>query len=136
MQPRGSRFDSCPVVHSKEMPMDLRLELLCGATNVDPGHPGFFEFDGINPHPKHAEVKAWADEAGITCSVSASTEHGEHFSDAYLYFEAWRVPEVVAALNRIDFPADILDVPEGLNAEDKELATELAESQGWTVETY
>lgn len=111
----------------------LTLELLCGSAQVDPEHAGYFD-PSQGCHPKHEAVRQWAEANGIGSNISSSVQRGEHFSDAYLYFEPDQIETVAKALNEIGIEGDILDIDGRLPDEQFRLVEAVADREGWQVE--
>jgi hypothetical protein len=113
--------------------MKLSLELLCGSSDVDPGHPGFFDHTKGNVHPKHAELEVWAKENGMASFVEPTIQDGTWYSDAYLYFDPGQIEDVAKKLKDIDFSGDILDVKETLTKSERKLVMRVADRESWAV---
>jgi hypothetical protein len=88
----------------------LRLELVCGASDVDPEHDAYWGGETLT-HPKHDYIEQLAEEQGITASVTGNGVN----SDAYLYFTPEQLEKVVDILKEADWRGDILDIMTSLN---------------------
>lgn len=110
----------------------LRLELLCGASNVDPEHPAYWDGSTLT-HPKQNLVEQLATERGIGSCVQPGDPVGV-YSDAYLYFRPDQLEDVVAVLAEAGWPGDILDIEGELTPEEEQLVRTVADREGWYVE--
>lgn len=127
------RYENPP---DKEEPNEprLALELLCGSSDVDPEHDGYTEPSG-DLHPKHAEVKKWAEKAGMAHFIEANIQDETTYSDAYLYFDPDEIEKVASVLKKIGIPGDILDIRGRLSTEERKLVDTVASREGWSVES-
>lgn len=110
----------------------LSLELLCGSAQVDPEHAGYFD-PAQGCHPKHEAVRQWAEANGIGFHIEQNVQKGEHFSDAYLYFEPEQIEDVASALNEIGIEGDILDINAALPNEQLQHVEAIADQEGWQI---
>jgi 2'-5' RNA ligase/GNAT superfamily N-acetyltransferase len=109
----------------------LHLELLCGASDVDPEHDAYWDGESLT-HPKQEYVEQLARERGIAVSVTGNGVN----SDAYLYFKPKQLEEVVAILKEAEWRGDILDIMTPLNEKERKLAVSIAEREGWSIEDH
>lgn len=110
----------------------LRLELLCGASNVDPEHPAYWDGTSLT-HPKQDYVEQLATEKGIGSCVQPG-DPPFIYSDAYLYFRPDQIEDVVAILTEAGWPGDILDIEAALTPEEERQVRAVADREGWYVE--
>jgi hypothetical protein len=124
-------FDLVRLAANTQEPVLLSLELTCGSSRV---HADEWD-DSEARHLKHLEIEAWAEQEGIACDLSGTTDGGEQFSDAYLRFPPEQLKIVADALKRIGWTGDILDVYRGKLSKDQAAKIKaFAAEQGWTTE--
>lgn len=138
MRTKPPRFSTPPPKKSEEN--SLRLELLCGSTDVGPDHPGHWdgmgeEEDSDLLHPKHLEIHSLLhEEDGITVNVSSHREEDADYSDAYIYCRPKHLVKIAAALKKIQFEGDVLDILSPLSPKDTKLVKKMAAANGWKIQ--
>ena len=117
----------------------LRLELLCGSTEVGAEHPGHWagmgdEEDSDAMHPKHAEIlNLLGETSGVFVSVSSHREPDADYSDAYIYCEPEHLSMIADTLREIKFEGDILDVLRPLAPDDRSLVNGIGGDNNWKI---
>jgi len=120
----------CKLAQGREYP--LSLELLCGASDVEEDHPGFFD-PGDSTHPKHEEIKGLAEPLGMVVDITGSIQDGTSHSDAYVRFSPDQIEQLVGILRQVGFEGDILDIYIRLSPKDEKKVLQVAYREGWQV---
>lgn len=117
-------------------PFPLSLELLCGASDVDSLHQGYFDPTVNEVHPGQLKVKQLAEPLGMTVDVSPSLQDNVWYSDAYVRFNPEQIDQLVSILRQADHPGDILDIYGQLTPEQEKHVLNVAQQQGWRIERH
>ena len=115
--------------------MRLSLELVCGSSEVNHEHEGYYDPTEGLLHPKHEEIAAWCRANNISHNISPTFQHGVWHSDAYLYFEPKQIKTIARMLKHVCFRGDILDIKGRLTPLEERGVRAVAEAEGWKVES-
>lgn len=115
---------------------EIALECLCAddmgtsrLSNLTPAQQE--QLDTYNDTvEKHEVLERAARSQGIRCNVSSSPDKYSEHSDAYLYFRVSQLDTVLAMLEEVGLPGDIVDVPVDFP---KVELTALVKRTGWKV---
>ncbi len=117
-----------------EGPPKLSLELLCGANDVDPSHPGYFDPSEQMTHPSQERAKQLLEAHHIHVDINGHRDHGISYSDAYVRCHPHQLKQVAQILDEVGHPGDILDVNVDLTPGEIQMVREQAQVHGWIIE--